>query len=90
MSSAAVPIIIELRREVNTKLYRGEVFNDNNQTFASGFSAVLKVRICAGWTLSMGIPLTIFDCRNSAAESMQVPDALYVFFIGGQEIGGRL
>ncbi len=79
MSSAAVTIIVELRRDVNTKLHRGEVFNDNNQTFASGFSAVLKVRICAGWVLSMGIPLTILDCRNSAAESMQVSDAQYVF-----------
>jgi len=79
MSSAAVTIIVELWRDVNTKLHRGEVFTDHEQAFATGLSAVLEIRIRAGWALSVGIPLTIFDCRNSAAESMQEPDAQYVF-----------
>jgi hypothetical protein len=90
MSSASVTIIVELWRDVNTKLYAREVFNDREQTFATGFSAVVEVRIHAGWALCMGIQLTIFDCRNAAAESMQVPDAQCIFLIGGQEIRRRL
>jgi hypothetical protein len=71
MSSAAVTIIVELRRDVNTKLYDREVFNDREQAFGARFSAVLEDRIRAGWALSTGIQLTIFDCRNAAAESIQ-------------------
>jgi hypothetical protein len=62
---------------------------DHEQTFATGFSAVLEVRIRAGLMLS-GIQLTIFDRRNAAAESIQVSDAQRVFLIGWQGIRRRL
>jgi hypothetical protein len=89
MSSAVVTIIVELWRDVNTKLYDREVLMFVNRLSLPDSQALLEVRIRAEWALSMEIQLTVID---AAARPRSLCRCLMrnALLIGGQKIRRRL